>query len=123
VFVIDDTAPKAALDTARAVVEIASDKLAGDVVLLDMCGSCSYADYVVLVSGESARQLQAVADEIVSVLKQKGITLTHREGIAASGWLVLDYSDVVVHVFAPAERAYYRLDDMWSAARQVVRLA
>jgi len=112
-----------AQNTARAVVEIASDKLASDIVLLDMCGMCSYAEYIVLVNGESSRQLDAIADEIVHALKQQGSPLTRREGTPASGWMLLDFSDVVVHIFAPAERAYYRLDDMWSTARPMVRIA
>ena len=112
-----------ALDTARAVVEVASDKLASDIVLLDMCGLCSYADYLVLVNGESNRQLDAIADEIVHVLKQKGAPPMRREGTSASGWLLLDFSDVVVHIFAPSERAYYKMDDMWSSARPIMRLA
>ncbi|MCL2281599.1 MAG: ribosome silencing factor [Dehalococcoidia bacterium] len=112
-----------ALDTAHAVVEVASDKLASDIVLLDTCGLCSYADYLVLVNGESNRHLDAIADEIVHVLKQKGMSPMRREGTAASGWLLLDFSDVVVHIFAPNERGYYKLDDMWSTARPIVRLA
>ncbi|MCL2615692.1 MAG: ribosome silencing factor [Dehalococcoidia bacterium] len=112
-----------ALDTARAVVEVASDKLASDVVLFDMCGSCGYADYIVLANGESTRQLEAIADDVVHALKQKDVYLLHREGTAASGWLLLDFSDVVVHIFAPDERAYYKLDNMWSTARPIMRLA
>jgi len=111
------------IDTARVVVEIASDKLASDIVLLDVRDLCNYADYLVLVNGEAVRQLDAMAEEIVRHLKQKGIALVRREGTATSGWIVLDFSDVIVHIFAPFERAYYNLDDMWSAASSVVRLA
>jgi ribosome-associated protein len=112
-----------ALDTAHAVVEVASDKLASDIVLFDMCGLCGYADYIVLVNGESPRQLDAIADEVVHALKQKGTSLAHREGTSVSGWLLLDFRDVVVHIFAPNERAYYKLDTMWSTARPIMRLA
>jgi len=110
-------------NTARAVVEVVSDKLASDIVLLDMCGMCSYAEYIVLVNGESSRQLDAIADEVVHALKRQGNPLPRREGTSASGWMLLDFSDVVVHIFAPAERAYYKLDDMWSTARPIVRIA
>jgi ribosome-associated protein len=92
-------------------------------VLLDTRGICGFADYFVIVSGESARQLGAIADEIAQSLKKAGITPSHREGIPASGWLLLDYGDVIVHIFSSAEREYYKLDEMWNAARPVVRLA
>ncbi len=110
------------LDKARRIVDIASDKLADDIVLLDACGICSFADYFVMVSGESARQLQAIAEEIVHQLKQVGVFSLHREGTAESGWMLLDYGDVIVHIFSEAERQTYRLDDMWSAARLVLRV-
>jgi ribosome-associated protein len=92
-------------------------------VLLDTRGICAFADYFVIISGESARQLGAIADEIAQSLKKAGITPYHREGTMDSGWLLLDYSDVIVHVFSSAEREYYRLDEMWNAARPVVRMA
>lgn len=112
-----------AIDIARRIAEVASDKLASDIALLDTRGICGFADYFVIVSGESVRQLNAISDEIVQSLKQSLITPLHREGTAASGWLLLDYGDVVVHIFSPEQREYYRLDDMWNAAHTVVRMA
>jgi len=111
------------LDKARRILEIASDKLAGDIALLDTRGICGFADYFIIVSGESNRQLDAVADEIVQALKKDAVAPPHREGAAASGWILLDYGDIVVHIFSSAQREYYKLDEMWSAARQVVRMA
>jgi ribosome-associated protein len=91
--------------------------------LLDTRGICGFADYFVIVSGESTRQLNAISDEIAQSLKQQGIAPSHREGNAASGWMLLDCGDVIVHIFSSAEREYYKLDEMWSAARPVVRMA
>jgi ribosome-associated protein len=97
--------------------------MASDIALLDMRDICGFADYFVIVSGESIRQLDAIADEIVQSLKLKGVVPIRREGAAASGWLLLDYSDVIVHIFSSAEREYYKLDEMWIGARSIVRIA
>jgi ribosome-associated protein len=107
---------------ARRVVEAASDKQAVDIVLLDSRGICSFADYFVMCSGESSRQIDAIYEEIAHSLKKEGILPHHREGTVDSGWLLLDYGDVVVHIFAPAERDYYQLEQLWSQAEPVVRI-
>ena len=112
-----------ALDVAHAVVEVASEKFASDIVLLDVRTLSSLSDYLVIVNGESNRQLEAIAEEIVRGMKRSEVKLSHREGTAVSGWILLDFIDVIVHIFAPAERAYYKLDEMWSAAHSVMRLA
>lgn len=87
-----------------------------------MSGVCSFADYFVLTTGESDRQIKAIADEIEQTLKKAGVRAVHREGTAASGWVLLDFSDVIVHVFAPLERDLYRLEEFWAAGRTVVRI-
>ena len=73
-------------------------------------------------SGESERQIRAIYDEIETSLKRDGLLPHHREGEIDSGWLLLDYGDVIVHVFAPEERAFYRLEELWSEATPVVRI-
>jgi ribosome-associated protein len=103
-------------------VEIASDKQAADIILLDSRGICSFADYFVMCSGESTRQLKAISEEITHVLKQSGVQPHHHEGTADSGWLLLDYGDVIVHIFALAERDYYKLDELWAEAKPVLRI-
>jgi ribosome-associated protein len=73
---------------------------------------------------ESSRQLDAISNEISQVIKQEAETPPlHREGTAASGWMLLDYGDVVVHIFSPSERERYRLDEAWSAAKPLIRMA
>ena len=72
------------------------------------------ADYFVICSGTSERQLNALTRDLTETLKREtGLTPMHSEGNAASGWALLDYGDVVVHVFSPAEREYYRLEEIW----------
>lgn len=104
------------------MVEVASDKQARDVVLLDARGVCGFADYFVICSGESERQIKAICEEIEHTLKKEGTAPHHHEGTIDSGWLLLDYGDVIVHILAPLERAYYELDKLWSQATAVVRM-
>ncbi len=104
------------------MVEIASDKQAADIVLLDVRGIVSFTDYFVMCSGQSDRQINAIYDEIVRSLKKEAMLPRHREGTVGSGWLLLDYGDVIVHIFAPTERHYYQLDELWSQASPVVRI-
>lgn len=107
---------------ARKAVEAASDKQAMDIVLLDTRGVCSFADYFVICSGETNRQIQAIYDEVGHILKKEDILPHHREGTVDSGWLLLDFGNVIVHIFAPLEREYYQLDMLWSQASTVVRI-
>jgi ribosome-associated protein len=81
------------------------------------------ADYFVICNGTSERQLNALTRDLTETLKREdGLTPMHTEGDAASGWVLLDYGDVVVHVFSPAEREYYRLEELWGAAVPVVSI-
>ena len=91
-------------------------------MLLDARGSCSFADYFVICSGESERQISAIYDEIWHRLKNEGILPHHREGTVDSGWLLLDFGDIIVHIFSPFEREYYKLDELWSQAVPVLRI-
>ena len=104
------------------MVEIASDKQAADIELLDVGEICSFASYFVICSGESERQIKAIYDEIEQVLKKEGLLPHHREGALDSGWLLFDYGEVIVHIFAPNEREYYQLTELWSKAVPVVRI-
>ena len=107
---------------ARKAVEAASDKQAMDIVLLDTRGVCSFADYFVICNGETNRQIQAIYDEVTHMLKKEGILPHHHEGTVDSGWLLLDFGDVIVHIFASFEREYYQLDKLWSQASPIVRI-
>ncbi len=104
------------------MVEAAGDKQAADIVLLDAREVCSFADYFVMCSGETSRQLKAIYDEVEHTLKKEGILPHHHEGTVDSGWLLLDFGDVIVHIFATFERDYYQLDKLWSQASTVIRI-
>jgi len=108
---------------AKRVVELAEDKLAADIVLLDIRPISIVADYFVICSGNSERQLNALTRDIAETIKKETQRAPiHAAGDAGSGWVLLDYGDVVVHVFSPAEREYYQLEELWGGARPVVRI-
>ncbi len=91
-------------------------------MLLDVREVCSFADYFVICSGDSGRQVQAIYDEVGQVLKEEGILPHHHEGTVDSGWLLLDFGAVIVHIFTPFEREYYQLESLWSQATPIVRI-
>ncbi|GAC1435055.1 MAG: ribosome silencing factor [Chloroflexota bacterium] len=104
------------------MVDAAAEKKAQDIVLLDVRKVTSLADYFVICTATSERQLRAVAEGVEEALDGVGLAPLHREGKAPDGWMLLDYGDVVVHIFAPTHRDYYKLEELWEAATTVVRV-
>ena len=111
-----------ALDLARRIVELAEDKKAADIVLLDLTGLTTLADAFVICSGGSERQLGAIADGIVEGMRAEKTRPIGREGTATSHWVLLDFGSVVVHIFTPPERDYYSLEKHWSEAKTILRV-
>ena len=105
-----------ALETVRALASAAHDKRAEALVVLDLHGLSSVADYFLVCTARSATQLDTVADAMHATLKARGVRLRHREGTAASGWLLLDAGDVVAHLFLAETRAFYALERLWGDA-------
>ena len=102
------------LEQARRIAAIVQDKLGRDVVILDMQPVCAYTDYFVVVTGGNPRQTKGIWDEVHGRLKQENDLLPRSvEGALEATWIVGDYIDVVVHVFTPEAREYYRLEDLW----------
>lgn len=108
------------LELARRIVELAEDKKAADIVLLDLGSLTTMADYFVICSGGSERQLEAIADGIIGGLRDERTRPIGREGTAASHWVLLDYGAVIVHIFTPPERDYYGLEKHWSEAKTIL---
>jgi ribosome-associated protein len=108
---------------ARRIVEIASDKLATDIVLLDIRPIATVADYFVVASTSSDRQMQAVVRDLEQTLRNDdGVRPLRVEGQASSGWVLIDFGDVVVHLFSVEQRSFYRLEELWAAAVPLVRM-
>lgn len=115
-------APDEALEIARRSVDAAVDRQADDIVLLDLRPVVDFVDYFVVCSGETARQVKAIADAIDESQYKVGVRARVREGDADSGWILIDYGDVIVHIFGPEEREYYRLERLWKDAVPVVQI-
>jgi ribosome-associated protein len=113
---------RASLDLARRIVELAEDKKAADIVLLDLTGLTTLADAFVICSGGSERQISAIADGIVEGLREEKVRPYGREGTAESHWVLVDFGSVIVHVFTPPERDYYQLEKHWSGAKVVLQV-
>lgn len=118
----EEAARREALDLARRAVDLAEDKKASDIVLLELYGLTTLTDYFVICSGGSERQLQAIADGIAEGLRDEGSRPIGREGGASAHWLLLDYGSVIVHVMAQPEREYYGLEKLWSEAPLILRV-
>ncbi len=107
------------LEQARRIAAIASDKLARDVVILDMQPVCAYTDYFVVCTGGNPRQTKAIWDEVHARLKKDNDVLPRSsDGEQEATWIVADYIDVVLHVFTPEAREFYRLEDLWDDVPQ-----
>jgi len=113
----DERAP---LEVARRIVEAAEDKKAADIVLLELGELTTVADYFVICSGGSERQLDAIADGIISSLRDERTRPIGREGTPASHWVLIDFGSVIVHIFTPPEREYYGLEKHWSEAKTIL---
>jgi len=99
------------------IARYAADKKAIDVVELDLRGVLDYTDYFLVCSGNTGRQAKAIHDGILEGLKREHDTLPRRvEGSARAGWILMDYLDVVVHIFTPETREFYRLEQLWGEA-------
>ena len=110
------------LEQARRAVDVASDNQASDIVLLDIGEASSFADYFVILSADSTRQIDTLSEDFVDALERSGARLHHREGTPATGWVLLDFGDVIVHLFGREEREFYSLENVWERASELVRI-
>jgi ribosome-associated protein len=111
-----------ALTMARAIVDVAVDKKASDVTLMEIGQVTTLADFFVIATGNSDRQIGAIASGIRDRMKEEGLTLLQQEGESSEGWVLLDYGQIVVHVFAEEQREYYDLERRWSDAPTLLRI-
>jgi len=106
--------PLTPIEQARRIAGLAQEKLAQDILILDMRPVCSYTDFFVLATGQNARQTKAIWNEVHGRLKQEERVLPASVAGEPEGrWIVGDYLDVVLHVFTPEAREFYRLEELW----------
>ncbi|HEV8676445.1 MAG TPA: ribosome silencing factor [Methylomirabilota bacterium] len=111
--------PLTAAAKAQLGARAALAKKADALLVLDLRAVSTITDYFVICTGASTTQLRSIADAVESRLEEEGLRVFHREGLPESGWLLLDYSDVIVHVFLPETRDFYALDRLWGDAPEV----
>ena len=107
-------------DIARRIAEIASDALATNITVLDITELSTIADLFVICSADNSRQLNALRETIIAKLKEDDIALRRLEGVADAGWIVLDYGDVIVHLFTEEQRLFYQLETVWAEAQKLL---
>ena len=100
-------------------VRAADDKKAVDLVVLDLRKAAGFTDYFVICSGSNPRQIRAIADAVMETLASDGTKPAHVEGYDRSEWVLIDYFDFIVHVFAPETRMFYGLERLWGSAERI----
>ena len=104
---------------AELMAKAASDKKAHDIIIMDLAGISPVTDYFIICSANSTTQVQAIADNMEEQLAEQGVKLLHREGYREARWVLLDYGNVVAHVFVEEDRQFYNLERLWGDAKQV----
>ncbi len=107
---------------AHAVIDVLEDKKAEKLVLLDIQNITSFADYFIICNGTSDRMLQALADGIREFVKSEYGMIVSIEGEARDGWVVVDLGDIVIHLFSPDQRDYYKLEQLWERGKRLLSL-
>ncbi|MCA9969382.1 MAG: ribosome silencing factor [Anaerolineales bacterium] len=111
------------LELAHLLVDTILEKKGSDITILDLREQALFADYFLLCNGENERQLGALASSIVEDAKKKAqVRPIGVEGEPQHGWMLVDFGDLIVHIFAPARRSYYRLEELWSQAYTVLEM-
>ena len=105
-----------ALETAKDIIKFAQEKKGKQIVQMDISELSSFADYFVIISGDSNIQIKAIADHIIDGLHVQGIFARNKEGMNNLNWVLLDYIDVVVHIFNNETREFYGLERLWADA-------
>ena len=111
------------IEVARYMIDLIADKKGEDIVLLDIREQTLIADYFVICSGGSDRQLDAIVESIREAVKETyDLRPLYVEGEAETGWVLMDYGDIIVHAFSPDVRAYYDLEGFWSQASVLLKM-
>ena len=110
------------MQLAREIVDVLEEKKGEDIILLDIHDISDFADYFVICSGTSDRMLTALADGVIEDVRDQHHFRGRVEGEPHDGWLLVDFGDVILHLFSPDRRDYYRLEDLWGQGKVLLRL-
>lgn len=110
------------LEISRTIVGALEEKKGEDIILLDIKGLASFADYFVICSGSSNRMLDALADAAVDQVRKQYRFRARVEGEPNDGWILVDFGDVILHLFSPDRRDYYQLEELWSEGKILLHL-
>lgn len=110
------------MELAREIVNSLEDKKAEDIVLIDIKDIVSFTDYFVICTGTSDRMIDALAKATIEDIRSKHKKKGRQQGFARDGWVVVDYGDVVVHLFSPDQRDFYNLEELWEDGKVLLRL-
>lgn len=105
--------------TVTAAIEAAQDRKASNIVVLNLKKSSAFTDYFVLCTGQNVRQVTAIADAVQEALRRQRLRPAHVEGYDHAEWVLLDYFDIIIHIFTPATREFYSLDRLWGQAERI----
>ena len=118
-----ENTPSKALGIAHTMVEALEEKKGEDILLLDLVDVCPFTDYFVICTGISDRTIRSLAEVVRERVKAvHAVGARTMEGDAESGWVLLDYGDVVLHLFSPKLRRYYQLEELWQAGQVLLRV-
>ena len=106
-------------ELAKIAVNALQDKKAGDIRIIDISNISSMCDLLVIADGSNYNQVQAMCDNVEESMRQNGIMLKNREGYANGGWILLDYCDIIVHIFREEERSFYDLEHIWHDGKTI----
>ena len=107
-------------ELAHAAIDRLGELQAGEITLLDISKTSGFADYFILATAYSTPQFRALCDGIESHFEELGETIHHREGVSTGGWALLDFRDVIIHIFSPEKRTFYQLETLWGQNAPIV---
>ena len=104
-------------ETCKRIIELAQDKKGKQIVQMDIAGISSFADYFIVITGESTVQIKAIADHIDNELRLEKVYPVNKEGYKHLNWVLMDYSDIIVHIFNHETREFYGIERLWADAK------
>ena len=110
------------LEIARSIVNSLEEKKGENIVLMDLKDIVIFADYFVICSGSSDRMIQGLADSAIDQVKKDYRIISRVEGQPEDGWMLVDFGDIILHIFSPQRRDYYRLEDLWSEGKVLLHV-